>query len=227
MKMNPTSNATANRARRHPMSLSCGCTEQEHTKNMPSFSLNIPTPVGETPKLFLEWVKGHLVTKSYAGYKQVEDIIRYLCWSHIRRYYVEVILLDKGYELSGSKGSVGCENCNRLFKIEQELSGLSPEDRLILRQKLSNDVLDEFWYWIEKISEIMTTNNKLQEALIYQQNQWAYLVNFLLNLRVTISNNHAIRPFEAHRRNQMFADTTQGCSIKCNCLFYYGIAKSE
>jgi transposase len=171
------------------------------------------TRAGKHPKLFLEGFEKYLVTDAYVGYEQVENIIRCLCWSHVRRRYIEAIPLDKGKELPGSKGAEGREYCNQLFKIEQELSELSPEDRLLQRQKLSRNVLDEFWHWVEKTSEKVTTNKKLEESLNYSKNQKVYLENFLLDGQIPISNNHAenaIRPFAAHRRSWLFADTPKG-----------------
>jgi hypothetical protein len=51
--------------------------------------------------------KGNLITDSYAGYEKVENVIRCLCWSHVRRYFIESIPLNNGKEISGSKGAEG------------------------------------------------------------------------------------------------------------------------
>lgn len=188
------------------------------------------TRAGKHPKLFLDGFKNYLITDAYAGYEQVEDIIRCLCWSHVRRYYIEAIPIDRGKELPGSKGAEGREYCNRLFKIEQELSDLSPKDRLEQRHKLSREVLDEFWCWVEKTSEKMTTNIKLQEALNYSKNQRVYLENFLLDGRISISNNHAenaIRPFAAHRRSWLFADTPRGAEASAIAYSIVETAKAN
>ena len=64
------------------------------------------TRAGKHAKLFLEGFKGFLVSDAYAGYEKVEDVIRCLCWSHVRRYYIESIPLDR-------KRNSGLKRCRR------------------------------------------------------------------------------------------------------------------
>ena len=60
---------------------------------------------GDTAAELLSGFHGYLVTDAYSGYEKVEGITRCLCWSHVRRYYIESIPLDSsGKELPGSKG---------------------------------------------------------------------------------------------------------------------------
>lgn len=169
------------------------------------------TRAGEHPQRFLKDFKGFLVTDAYAGYEKVEDIIRCLCWSHVRRYFIESIPLDRGKEIPGSKGAEGRAFCDKLFKIEREINNLSPSERLIERQEKSKPVLEAFWSWLETITN--TNNTKLKEAITYSRNQKIYLENFLLDGRIPISNNNAenaIRPFAVGRRGWLFADTPKG-----------------
>lgn len=188
------------------------------------------TRAGKHAKLFLDGFGGFLVSDAYAGYELVENITRCLCWSHCRRYYINAIPLDNAKELPGSKGAEGREYCNRLFEIERELQQLSPEERHTKRQELSRKVLDEFWSWVETTSQQPTTNEKLQEALTYSKNQKEYLGNFLLDGRIPCSNNHAenaIRPFAAHRRSWLFADTPKGAESSAIAYSIVETAKSN
>lgn len=62
------------------------------------------TRAGEHARYLLSGYGHYLVTDAYAGYETVHGIRRALCWSHVRRYYVESIPLDNaGKELLGSK----------------------------------------------------------------------------------------------------------------------------
>ena len=169
------------------------------------------TRSGEHPKKFLEDFEGYLVSDAFSGYEKVNNIIRCLCWSHVRRYFIESIPLDNKKEIPGSKGAEGRDFCNQLFEAERKLSNLSPEERLDKRQEKIKPILEAFWCWLETLNPL--NNKKLQEAITYSKNQKPYLENFLLDGRIPISNNHAensIRPFAVGRRGWLFADTPKG-----------------
>ncbi len=62
----------------------------------------------ETARQLIGDYQGYLITDAYAGYNKAGAYKRALCWSHVRRYYLESIPLDsKGKEISGSKGAEG------------------------------------------------------------------------------------------------------------------------
>lgn len=169
---------------------------------------------GDHAKELLKGWHGSLVTDAYAGYDKVEDITHGLCWSHVRRKYVDSIPLDNsGKEIPGSKGNEARELIDQLFYIEGQIKELPLEERLKKRQELSQKVLDAFWSWVEKTSAMYTTNEKLKEALTYSKNQRTNLETFMHDGKIPISNNWAevhIRPFAIHRRAWLFADTQAG-----------------
>ena len=171
---------------------------------------------GEVAKKFYEGFKGTLITDAYAGYEKVEGIKRALCWSHLRRYYVESIPLDsKGNEIAGSKGAEGREFCDRLFEIERQISELKPQEKKVKRHELSIPILKEFWAWVEETKEMYTMNENLKKALTYTTNQKKYLETFLEDGRTPISNNDcegSIRPFAYGRRAWLFADSQDGAT---------------
>lgn len=186
------------------------------------------TRAGKHAEQFLKGFYGYLITDAYAGYEKVEDVIRCLCWSHVRRYFIESIPLNNGKEIPGSKGSEGREFCNKLFKVEDELSTLSPEERLIKREEKSKPILQEFWCWLEKLHPF--NNKKLSEAINYSKNQKVYLENFLLDGRIPISNNqaeNAIRPFAVGRRGWLFADTPKGAEASAIAYSIVETAKAN
>lgn len=65
------------------------------------------TRAGKHAQQFLKGFTGKLITDAYAGYDKVENVLRYLCWSHVRRYFIESIPLNNGKEIPGSKGAEG------------------------------------------------------------------------------------------------------------------------
>lgn len=169
---------------------------------------------GKEARHLYEGFQGYLVTDAYAGYEKVEGVRRCLCWSHVRRYYVESIPLDsKGKEIPGSKGAEGRDWCDRLFHLEKQLKKESPEKRKEKRMELGRPILEGFWTWVEETSEKYTANEPLKKALNYTKNQKEYLETFLEDGKIPISNNaceSCIRPFATGRKSWLFADSMEG-----------------
>ena len=177
---------------------------------------------GDIALKLLEQFQGYLIKDAYAGYEKVENVSRSLCWSHCRRYFIESIPLDsRRKEISGSKGAEGREYINLLFKVEEEIKCLSPEEKKQKRQEASRPILDAFWSWVEATSAMHTTNELLTKALTYATNQEEYLETFMEDGRLPISNNLCeanIKPFATTRRAWLFADTSKGA--KANAVLY-------
>ena len=87
-------------------------------------------------------------------------------------------------------------------KSDTDLSGLSREE-----------LLEEFHEWLQKIQPQMLPKSKMGKAIHYALDQWEYLTGYLLDPRLSISNNLAeqsIRPFTIGRKNSLFSDTPKG-----------------
>ena len=85
--------------------------------------------------------------------------------SHCRRYLIESIPLDsRGIEIPGPKVAEGRGYIDLLFKVEDEIKSLSPEEKKQKHQEASRPILDAFWSWVEETSALHTTNTKLTQA---------------------------------------------------------------
>ncbi|MEG2290538.1 MAG: IS66 family transposase [Clostridium sp.] len=166
---------------------------------------------GEHAKNFLEDFEGFLVSDAYAGYEKVKDITRCLCFSHLRRYYIDAILLDSSKkEIPESGGAIGCDFCDKLFKLERKWKELSPEERKKNRFVKSIPVLDAFFAWAENT---YTNNPNLKKALKYTLNHKDYFTNFLLDGEIPLSNNlseQAVKTVAITRKNSLFSDSVDG-----------------
>lgn len=168
---------------------------------------------GEHAVKLLKDFESYLVTDAYAGYKKVDNIKRALCWSHVRRYYLESIPLIKGKRIKEAKGNEALVFIKKLFKIESAIAHLSKEERFKQRQEQSTKILEAYWSWVEETAKVETTNIKLIQALKYSLNQKPYLETFLEDADIPLSNNdceNAIRPLATGRRAWLFADTPKG-----------------
>jgi transposase len=169
------------------------------------------TRSGDHAKKFLEGFHGFHVSDAYAGYEKVEGITRCLCFSHLRRYYLEAIPLDsRKKEIPGSGGAIGRAYCDKLFKLERKWKELSPEERKNNRLTYSVPVLDAFFAWAENT---FTNQDYLKKALGYTLNHKKYFTNFLLDGRIPLSNNLsevAVKPVAITRKNSLFSDSPEG-----------------
>ena len=79
------------------------------------------TRSGYHAKKFLAEFQGFHISDAYKGYEKIDGITRCLCFSHLRRYYLDAIPLDSGKkEISGSGGAIGRAYCDKLFKLERK-----------------------------------------------------------------------------------------------------------
>ena len=173
-----------------------------------------PGRKGAYPQEFLNGFTGYLHTDAYAGYKKVDRITRCLCWSHLRRNFVDALPKDiRGTDdtLAGQ----GINYCNKLFEIEKSLDNLSQEERKSARLKQEVPLLEAFWSWAESTRDKVLPKSKLGEALSYALNHRIELMNYLEDGNCSISNNLAencIRPFTIGRKNWLFSGSPKGAT---------------
>jgi len=167
---------------------------------------------GIHPERFLDGFKGYLHTDGYAGYHNLPENITVVgCWAHLRRKFDEAMKsLPKG-KAKGSSAAQGLAYCTLLFQIEEGLADLPPEERHIQRLKQAKPVLDAMLAWAD--NRAAAPKSALGKAFTYLREQWPYLINYLKDGRLEISNNRAersIKPFVIDRKNFLFANTPGG-----------------
>ena len=167
---------------------------------------------GVHPERFLDGFKGYLHTDGYAGYHNLPENITVVgCWAHLRRKFDEAMKsLPKG-KAKGSSAAQGLAYCTLLFQIEAGLADLPPEERYEQRLKQAKPVLDAMLAWAD--TRAAAPKSALGKAFTYLREQWPYLINYLKDGRLELSNNRAersIKPFVIDRKNFLFANTPGG-----------------
>lgn len=162
---------------------------------------------------FLKEFKGTLQADGFPGYHklQKQGVTLVGCMSHCRRYYAETLKGLSKEQRANSKARIGFDFCNRLFDIESYIKDLTFEEKRKKRGELSKPVLDQFFEWAESMSG--KVSGKLEKAINYTLNQWKYLIGYLNDGRIEISNNLAersIKPFCVDRRNFLFCTSPAG-----------------
>lgn len=186
------------------------------------------TRSGDHAKEFLAGFHGFHVSDAYEGYEKVEGITRCLCYSHLRRYYLEAIPLDSGKkEISGSGGAIGRAYCDKLFRLERKWKGLPSAERKKNRLIYSVPVLEAFFAWAETTR---TRQENLRKALNYTLNHKKYFTNFLLDGRIPLSNNLsevAVKPVAITRKNSLFSDSVAGAKASAIIFSIVGTASAN
>lgn len=188
-----------------------------------------PGRSGKYPQEFLKGFKGYLHSDAYAGYKKIPDITGCLCWSHLRRKFVDALPKDI-HSPEATLPSQGITFCNKLFEIEKMLENLSSEQRKSDRLKQEKPVLEAFWAWIDSIRGRVLPKSKLHEALNYALNHKGEFMNYLKDGNCSISNNlaeNSIRPFTIGRRNWLFSGSPKGASASATVYSIIESAKAN
>lgn len=188
-----------------------------------------PGRSGNYPKAFLKEYKGFIHTDAYKGYEKVTGITRCLCWSHLRRYFVDALPKDvKSPEATLPAQAI--TYINKLFEIEKKLEILSPEGRKEQRLIQETPVLEAFWSWTKTASAGILPKSKLGQAFTYAFNQKEGLMNYLLDGNCAFSNNLAencIRPFTIGRKNWLFSGSPKGAEASAGIYTLIETAKAN
>ncbi len=118
--------------------------------------------------------------------------------------------LPKGKQFSGA-AVTGQAYCCKLFKIEQTLADLAPEERYEKRLEQAKPVLDELFAWAK--TRGAAPKSALGKALTYLQSQEVYLRAYLKDSRLELANNRAERSIKSvviGRKNFLFSNTPEG-----------------
>ena len=100
-----------------------------------------------------------------------------------------------------------------IFQLEESFAELTPEERYAKRLEQEKPVLDALLAWANETTAKTAPKSALGKALHYLLEQWPYLVRYLEDGRLELSNNRAersIKPFVMGRKNWLFANTPAG-----------------
>jgi transposase len=178
------------------------------------------------PQEILTGFKGYLQTDGYNGYNWVDtnpDIIHLGCMAHARRPFAELVKLAK----TTGKSHQAVAYFQKLYAIEKLArdAKYTPAQRHDLRLEKAAPILHEIKEWLELSLRHAVPKSKLGNALVYMDQRWQELSNYLLDGLLEIDNNGAenqIRPFALGRKNWLFSASPNGAHA--SALFYSLIA---
>jgi transposase len=174
-----------------------------------------PNRDGKHPEQHLATYAGLMQADAYAGYNGLYvagrtpgPIIEAACWSHGRRKFFELAMLQKA--------PIAIETVRRideLFAIEREINGQSAEQRRAVRQERSRPLVDALEKWLREERRKLSSKNPLAKAIDYSLKRWRAFTRFLDDGRICLSNNaaeRAVRGIAVGRRNWTFCGSDAG-----------------
>lgn len=172
------------------------------------------TRKAEHAENFLKDFSGWLHADGYQGYHRMPENIRVVgCWAHARRKFDEALQTLPKEKQKDSPAAIGECYCSRLFKLEEAFAELTPEERHERRLEQEKPVLDALLSWANEMQAKTAPKSAMGRAIHYLLEQWPYLIRYLEDGRLELSNNRAersIKPFVMGRKNWLFANTPGG-----------------
>jgi hypothetical protein len=100
-----------------------------------------------------------------------------------------------------------------LYRIEDDIRGLSPDQRHAARQAQSRPLLSELHAWFETQVAKLPARSPTSDAIRYALNHWEGLVHCLEDGRIEVDTNNVertLRPVALSRKNALFAGSDEG-----------------
>lgn len=192
-----------------------------------------PTRAGAHPRAYLGGFDGYLQTDSYQGYDQVGEAghrpTAVGCWAHVRRYFFEAFQALPPAARAGLAGEA-LYRIGRLYRIEQRLKALTPEQRRRYRQRLSRPRLEAFHDWLQAQVGQVLPKSLLGKAVGYALNQWPRLTRYIEDGRLSIDNNASERDIKTvviGRKAWLFCNTPAGARASANLYSLVETAKAN
>lgn len=195
--------------------------DEEHPFTVFDFT---PDRSRDGPAKFLASYRGYLQADAYSAYDGIYQqsqggIVEVGCWAHARRNFFDARSTDE------LRAHTALAYIRRLYAVERELRTQCERDWRELplvdragriaadRQERSLPVLQEFHAWLESESPKLLPKHPLRQAMDYALNQWAALIRYAADGRLSIDNlaaERALRGLTIGRRNWLFRGSERG-----------------
>jgi transposase len=191
-----------------------------------------PDRKGERPASHLENFKGTLHADAYAGYKHLYKSEKYpdnkideaACWAHTRRKFYEITLVNPDATIANQT----LNQIGKIYKIEEEIRGVNPEERKERRMKESKELVEELFVSFKKVLSKLAQKGSTALAIKYALNNEVGLKRFLTDGKIEIDNNaaeRALRAIALGRKNWLFAGSDNGGKAAANIYTVIETAK--
>jgi len=170
-----------------------------------------PDRKAERPQSHLRGFSGILQADGYSGFNALYAdgrIVEAACWAHARRKYYDVYAMDRAPIAGEALARIG-----KLYAIEREIRGQSPQYRASVRTERAAPKLEELRAWLSDTLQTLSIKSPLAGAIQYTLSRWIALTRYVPDGSIEIDNNaaeRAIRALVLGRRNYLFAGSDAG-----------------
>jgi transposase len=185
-----------------------------------------PTRGRDGPAKFLHGYKGYLQADAYCVYdaffKPARGLTEVGCMMHMRRYFFKA--LDSDQQRMGK----ALHLIARLYLVENRAKGLTGEERLALRNRLSAPVMAKLHNYLLEIRDEVLPKSPAASAVRYALNQWEALTRFLEDGDLEIDNGateRANRDIAIGRGNWTFFGSDHGGKTAAVLLSFIATCK--
>jgi hypothetical protein len=120
------------------------------------------------------------------------------CWAHARRRFVAAFRAGEGTEPAQVLQTI-----QGLFRIEREIAGLTPAERVEVRQSRSAPLVDDLLAKAAVRRHELPADSLTRKGFVYLDNQRESLREFLVNGEIPIDNNHSERELRRTVKGRM------------------------
>jgi transposase len=185
-----------------------------------------PTRSRDGPAKFLEGYSGYLQADAYSVYdaffKPARGLTEVGCWMHARRYFFKALDSDQQH-MGPALHLIG-----RVYGVEDRARGLTGEERLELRRRLSAPVMEKLHRYLLDLQEEVLPKSPAARAVRYALNQWEALTRFLHDGDLEIDNGateRANRDIAIGRGNWTFFGSDNGGKTAAVLLSFIAMCK--
>ena len=162
---------------------------------------------GQHAAAFLDGWQGTLMVDDYAGYKSLfgKGVTEQACWAHARRKFFD---LDNGTPNGHPIAAEVLSRIARLYEIEAQVKGLTPEARKIWRMQNAIPELQRLHVGLTEVRQKAAPGYGLAKACDYLLRRWSSFERYAQTGELPIDNNpveNAIRPIALGKKNWLFA----------------------
>lgn len=189
-----------------------------------------PTRNASHPREFLKDFQGVCVTDGYQVYHTIEKEREGLkiagCWAHARRRFDEAVKALPKASQKSALAYLALKQIQAIYREENKLCDLSPEERLKHRQMTVKPLVDAYFVWAKQNEGRVPAKGKTYNGFRYSINQEKYLKAFLDDGEIPMDNNAAeqsIRGFCVGKKNWVMIDTIAGAD---SSAIIYSIAET-
>ena len=164
----------------------------------------------ERPEMHLGEFAGILQVDGYGGYtalaRRRQQVVLAFCWAHVRRKFFELAP-------TSPVATEVLRRITKLYLVEDDVRGLSPELRRAARTERSRVIVDDLRVYLDARLRQVSAKSKLAEAIRYALTRWDGLTRFVDDGRIEMDSNtveRSIRPLALNRKNALFAGSDEG-----------------